>query len=341
MLVETKHALRCAIERESRFLKQSAQVRQIDQFAVVFELPFLATARCFRGDYRDDERRNDRRASGDPGNTFGAGEHEHEHEHDARQSLGRHWAPYDGLMVAFDDIDTEKITRELDVFVTQTAPVATPAMVKPPACGATLATELMERVRPILDRLSPNWSEECPGNKFEPFAGVREACVRLRARIASHAEIDEMLSGYDASPQLSAASLHGYVWTAASAQWKTGHRHEAVLAASKAVNSMLQAKLDRRDVAEVKLVQEAFSEKDPAPRKPRLRFPEIEDEQTRESMRMGALSFGVGCFQAIRNPVGHLPNDENELSEQEALERLAAWSLFARWVEQATLVEAA
>jgi hypothetical protein len=52
------------------------------------------------------------------------------------------------------------------------------------------------------------------------------------------------------------------------------------------------------------------------------------------------MSFGSGCFQAIRNPLGHLLNEEVELSEQEALERLAALSLLARWIERATLVEA-
>jgi hypothetical protein len=110
-----------------------------------------------------------------------------------------------------------------------------------------------------------------------------------------------------------------------------------VLAAAKAVNSMLQAKLGRRDVSEVNLIQEAFSSGGPTAGRPRLRFPMIDDEKTRESMTQGALSFGVGCFQAIRNPVGHLPNEEHELSEQEALERLAALSLLARWIEQADI----
>ena len=55
-------------------------------------------------------------------------------------------------------------------------------------------------------------------------------------------------------------------------------------------------------------------------------------------MRQGAMSFGVGCFQAIRNPVGHLPNDEHELTEQQALERLAALSLLARWVDEADIL---
>ncbi len=131
--------------------------------------------------------------------------------------------------------------------------------------------------------------------------------------------------------------MHELVWQAASAQWATGHRHESVLAAAKAVNSQLQAKLGRRDLSEVKLVREALSEKAPEPGKPRLRFPSIDDEQTRESMRQGVMGFGAGCFQAIRNPVGHIPNEQFELDEQAALERLAALSLFLRWVDEATL----
>ncbi|MEU1550888.1 TIGR02391 family protein [Nocardia sp. NPDC005745] len=46
---------------------------------------------------------------------------------------------------------------------------------------------------------------------------------------------------------------------------------------------------------------------------------------------------GAGCFAAIRNPIGHLPNDEVELDEQSALERLCALSLLARWIEEAGL----
>lgn len=40
------------------------------------------------------------------------------------------------------------------------------------------------------------------------------------------------------------------------------------------------------------------------------------------------------------NPVGHLPNDEIEMTEQAALERLAALSLLARFIDDAD-VEAA
>jgi hypothetical protein len=43
---------------------------------------------------------------------------------------------------------------------------------------------------------------------------------------------------------LEVAELSGL---AGAAQWSTGHRHEAVLGAAKAINSHLQAKLSRRE----------------------------------------------------------------------------------------------
>lgn len=142
------------------------------------------------------------------------------------------------------------------------------------------------------------------------------------------------------TPTPTVGELHAAVSQASEPRWRVGHLHGAVLAAAKAVNAMLQRKLKRYDIAEVALVREAFSQNAAAKGRPRLRFPGIEDETTRESMQQGALSFGVGCFQAIRNPVGHLPDEQHELTEQDALERLAALSLLARWIDQATLTGA-
>lgn len=245
-------------------------------------------------------------------------------------------------MGRFDGIDTEKIRAELSGYVEQTTPRNTSgpgfiSLTNVPACGRAEAIQLTERIRPILDRLYPTWGSDTEFDKHFEFAQERDGAMRLLAQIDSLDEIDKMLAGHDASPALTGSQMYPLVWTAASAQWSTGHRQEAVLAAAKAVNSMLQDKLGRRDLSDVKLVREAFSEKDPEPNRPRLRFPRIEDEQTSESMRQGAMAFGAGCFQAIRNPVGHLPNDEHELTEQEALERLAAFSLLARWIQDATL----
>jgi Protein of unknown function (Hypoth_ymh) len=248
--------------------------------------------------------------------------------------------------MSFESIDKDRVCAELSRYVDETTPGAWEQSDRfgsvtryiGPRCERSRAIELTERVRPILDGLFPEWRDEVKVNDAFEFGQVRDACERLRARIASSGEIGELLAGVQVSPQLSAGALHPSVWSAASAHWNVGHRHEAVLAAAKAINSLLQAKVQRRDVSEVALVQEAFSSGKPQTGKPRLRFPQVEDDKTRESITQGALSFGVGCFQAIRNPVGHLLPADYEFSEQEALERLAALSLFARWIEDATVV---
>lgn len=140
----------------------------------------------------------------------------------------------------------------------------------------------------------------------------------------------------DSPPAPALDQLHPVVWKAADPQWKVHHLHDAVMEAAKAVNAMLEAKVGRSDVSEVKLVTEAFSEKPPAEGEARLRFPEG-NEPTRESMTRGAMHFGMGCFMAIRNPIGHLPHEHHQITEQEALEQLAAWSLLARWIEHADI----
>jgi hypothetical protein len=141
------------------------------------------------------------------------------------------------------------------------------------------------------------------------------------------------------APTPAVDQLHPIVWKAAETRWKAKHLHDAVMAASKVVNAMLQAKLARDDLSEVKLVQAAFSMDPPGLREPRLRFPDVKGEQTRTAVTVGAMNFGVGCFMATRDPLGHLPDDAHQLTEQEAREQLAAWSLLARWIDRATLLQ--
>lgn len=245
-----------------------------------------------------------------------------------------------------DGVDTDWVREQLTDYIARTRAVnqshsgsgyTSITARTAPECGRAEAIARTETVRPILDRLYPEWRSENTGSKNDEFRSERDACRRLLARLENKDDVERRLGGGDTSPRITAASLHPLIWTAAQAQWSTGHRHEAVLAASKAVNSQLQAKLSRRDVSEKDLVRQAFSERDPEEGKPRLRFPHVEDEQTRESMRQGAMDFGAGCFAAIRNPVGHLPNDQVELDEQSALERLAALSLLARWIDEASV----
>ena len=76
-----------------------------------------------------------------------------------------------------------------------------------------------------------------------------------------------------------------------------------------------------------------FRTKDPTKGAPRLRLPHIDKDsqpQKWSSAHEGAQHYGMGCVQGIRNPRAH---GTDSISEQEALEQLAALSVLARWVE--------
>lgn len=244
----------------------------------------------------------------------------------------------DDERVDLNGVDIEWVRQQLTSFVNETRAInqsgnGVLTSRTAPQCGRPRAIELVEIVRPILRRLYLEWQSENPGSKNDEFKSERDAARRLLARLDHLDEVNARLGGEDESPRITASSLHHLIWGAAETQWTLGQRHEAVLAAAKAVNSQLQAKVNRRDVSEADLVRQAFTEKAPEPGKPRLRFNTIEDDQTRESLRVGTMEFGAGCFRAIRNPVGHRPNDEIEMTEQAALERLAALSLLARFID--------
>lgn len=149
-------------------------------------------------------------------------------------------------------------------------------------------------------------------------------------------EMDAAL-GDDDSPTMSADGLHPWVWSAASSLWASGAHRAAVWAAMVNVNSRMQKKLGRTDLGEMKLIQEAFSVKDPEPGKPRLRLCDDSNPNLFNDLHVGAMNVGVGLYMAIRNVVNHISSEDMDMSSQEALESLATLSLFARWVHRSTV----
>jgi len=140
------------------------------------------------------------------------------------------------------------------------------------------------------------------------------------------------------SPDLVADQLHPWVWEAAAPMWYAGSMQAAVLAAAQSVNARLQQKLSRHDCSDAALCREAFSRDDPAPGRPRLRFPGDRASDTWRSRQNGGGQFGAGCFEGLRNPAAH--EHELQLPEQTALEQLAALSVLARWVEECAVENA-
>jgi putative copper export protein len=59
--------------------------------------------------------------------------------------------------------------------------------------------------------------------------------------------------------------------------------------------------------------------------------------ETFRSLHDGAAAFGRGCFLAIRNVLSHEYGEAAEPPEQQALEYLAAFSVLARWISDASV----
>ena len=189
-------------------------------------------------------------------------------------------------------------------------------------------------VEPILCRLVPDWPTMPVHGTNDSWDQHREGCTRALVALDREQEIRENL-GEDAAPQLDASHLHPWVWEGARSLWQSGHYGEAVRAASRKVNAEAQNKLGRRDAAETTLLKSAFSTDPAKPGQPRLRLHPNDGSDTFRSLHAGAGAFAHGCYGALRNPGSHDPQDE--LPQDQALEQLAAFSILARWIDQAEL----
>lgn len=204
---------------------------------------------------------------------------------------------------------------------------------------ASVSHQEMHAERPAIERilnvLYPTWREENPPDEDYYWRHYYNAAMYILSSLERRQELDEKLGS--TAPRMAADALHPWVWEAAQAQWSSGHFAEAVRAAAVNLNSRLQNKVGRRDLSDKKLVNEAFSDAPASAERSRLRVIPKDDSETYKSLQEGVRSFGVGVFMAIRNPLSHLTSEELDIGQQEALERLAALSLLAHWIDKAGL----
>jgi hypothetical protein len=191
-------------------------------------------------------------------------------------------------------------------------------------------------VEQILNRVLPRWRAEVPDDEYTAWARHREAATRARTQLTRAEEIRQNLG--DDAPGLSAADLHPWVWSGARSLWQSGHFVQAVRDAATKLNAETQNKVGRRDISETDLFKQSFSLDGAKPGKSRLRRMQPEGSDTYRSVQRGAMSLAEGVFAGIRNPLSH--EADQELSEQVALEYLAALSVLARWVDESTVEHA-
>ena len=237
-------------------------------------------------------------------------------------------------------LDTGWAVSEIDGFLHVTGQVVPDmgpgvayfgTVMRGPATDASARAHVVEQ---ILDRVLPGWKVDRPA-KDKDFRWLRDQASRAKAELQRSEELAERLG--DNAPDMDAGYLHPWAWENGRSFWNTGHFHQAVMQAAMRINAETQSKLGRMDVSETALFNEAFSLSDPKLGSPRLRLAENDGSKTYESLHRGARAFAEGLYAAIRNPGMHVPTDGGE--EQLALEQLAAFSLLARWVDQAEVVE--
>jgi len=191
-------------------------------------------------------------------------------------------------------------------------------------------------VEKILDRVLPQWRTEIELKKSNRWTRHREAAIRAGEELLRREEVRTNLG--DDAPEISASSLHPWIWSGAASLWQSGHYRSAVEDAVKKVNAETQNKVGRRDLSETKLFQEAFTDKPAEARKARLRRMTPDGSDTYKSVQRGAMALAEGVFAGIRNPLSH--EADQELDEQIALEYLAALSVLARWVDESSVEHA-
>lgn len=237
-------------------------------------------------------------------------------------------------------LDTEWAIQEIDAFLRVTAQVnpnrAGSGVVflgtamRGPRHEADARAHVIEQ---ILDRTLVKWRVGQPA-KDKDYGWLRGQASRAKAALERADELAANLG--DGAPEMDAGLLHYWAWENGASYWRTGHFHQAVMQAAIRINAETQSKLNRRDVSETDLFNQAFSLDAPKGNASRLRLMPDDGSDTYKSLHRGARAFAEGLYAAIRNPGMH---SGGALQEHLALEQLAAFSVLARWVDHA-LVEA-
>ncbi|MCI1712649.1 TIGR02391 family protein [Bifidobacterium tibiigranuli] len=232
------------------------------------------------------------------------------------------------------ELNVEWALRELEEFISLSTTHSNGGYTETLASEDEI-TPQAEVVERILNRIIPNWRAKIAiRSSFESqWKPLRDMCIRAHEILKRRDEISENLG--DNAPRVSASDFHSWVWSGAESLWQSGHYREAVEGAIRKINAETQNKLGRRDLSETKLFNEAFSENPPAVGKPRLHRMSDDGSDTFKSVQRGARTFAEGVFAGIRNPLAH--EVDVEMSQQQALEYLAALSILARWVDGSTL----
>lgn len=218
--------------------------------------------------------------------------------------------------------------RSLELRVAEAAGLAARAV---SVTGAYIMVAGMGALDPVT-----NWFTMASPKAVLTPQDIRTTAASVRGRL--NALLAEAEAEKDSeTPGFAPSQLHPIIWAAAAAHWTTHQYRVAVREASEALTSHWRTKLGREDIDGTPFWQETLSHGEPAPGRPKLAWPGDGADKTVKSMRggleplaKGLADLASGLSLTVRNPTTH---SRAELTEQEGLERLAAYSYLARMLD--------
>ena len=182
-----------------------------------------------------------------------------------------------------------------------------------------------------------NWGTMSDPKALLSPQDVRIAAATVRGQLQALI-VDAEAHAADQLPSFSPAFMHEVVWNGAAAHWTTHQYRVAVREAAEALTAHWKEKLGRNDIDGTRFWQETLSGGEAEVDRPKLRWPGNAGDQTSKSIQSGLEplakslnGLATGLTLTVRNVTTHTLE---ELSEQEAMERLAAYSFLARLLDQ-------
>lgn len=132
--------------------------------------------------------------------------------------------------------------------------------------------------------------------------GKQKALTKLHTALSMLEEAledSDSTSGNSAPLTLAGCDLHPAISAACAERYKNGHYADAIEAACKALNALVQAKSGNYDLADTELMQKVFS-----PNNPVLAFNDMNDKHD-EGEQQGMMFLYKGVYLAFRNQRAH------------------------------------
>jgi hypothetical protein len=225
------------------------------------------------------------------------------------------------------------LVRRLELDVAEAAGLAARAVA---VTGAYISVAGLGAIDPI-----SNWSfMSSPKAPLAP-RDIRMTTANVKGRLEAML-IDAQATASSNLPTFSPAQLHPVIWSGAAAHWTAHQYRVAVREAAEGLTMHWKQKLERNDVDDTVFWQQTLSAGDAVDGKPKLAWPGSTDDKTTKSMRGGleplakALNgLATGLNLTVRNVTTHI---RDELTEQQAMERLAAYSFLAHLLDQCQII---